>query len=383
MDAPQRAGPGGAAYRQTRPDAFSVVLASGHAMPMVGFGTSRLRGAQCRAAVLNALRAGYRHVDTAKLYGNEAAVGEAIRQALAEGVLQDRAEVFVTTKLWNDDHRPEHVARACRESLARLGLEYVDLYLIHWPTSWRRGTLFCPDWTCDLLSTWTAMERLVAEGLVRSIGVSNFGPRRLRRILNEGTLRPAVNQVEAHPLFQNAALLKFCSDSKIVVAAWSPLAKCHRDVMAAPALKLFARRHEVSVPQVVLRWNLQRGVAVLPRTTSMAHAKSNRDVFGFRLTPASMALVGDLDRGWRGRLAYDVVGVFEETPLLPWGMLGSVGKVCAFVLWQFIPSVLEPCNPQESVVELFRGFAELSVADGVRAALGLALLAWAVSRLLS
>ncbi len=159
----------------------SVQLSSGHSMPLLGIGTARLKAEGAITAVLAALSAGYRHIDGAKVYGNEAWVGAAIAQAVSEGVVR-RSELFVTSKCWNDDHRPEHVRQACLRSLNDLQLEYLDMYLVHWPVAWRKGTLGCADDGVCMLETWRAMEALVDDGLVRSIGVSNFGMRALGQV---------------------------------------------------------------------------------------------------------------------------------------------------------------------------------------------------------
>jgi diketogulonate reductase-like aldo/keto reductase len=359
----------------------SFLLSSGARMPKVGFGTSRLAGARCEEIVLGAIRAGYRSVDTAKLYGNEAAVGRAVRRATAAGVCK-RSDLFLTSKLCNDDHRC--VEAACRRSLAALGVGYLDLYLVHWPIPWRKGTVFCADWTRDQCDTWRDMQRLVELGLVKSVGVSNFGAKLLARLIAEcGAPYPAVNQLQLHPLSQEQALVRFCAEHDIICTAWSPLAKHSKMLFAAPALSAIAKAHGVSPTQVVLKWNVSRGVVVIPKSTNPAHYRDNLDLFRFELSEEEMALVRAIDRGARGRQPFDAVGCFEDTAFMPWGLLGQMLKVFAWCVWQVIPSCLDLRNPQRSATELLRPLHELSVMDGVRAALGLALVAWGGSRLFS
>lgn len=193
-------------------------------IPALGLGTAWLRKEAGKDALRAALGHGCRSFDCAKVYGNEALVGEVLKEAVDSSAVK-REELYIASKVWNDDHRPDMVASACRASLARLQLSYLDLYLVHWPVHWRKGTIGCPDSGVTMAETWEAMERLVDEGLVREIGVSNFGPKKLGELLQTCRIRPVVNQVELHPQLQQPALVKFCQDNKVTVTAWSPLFK--------------------------------------------------------------------------------------------------------------------------------------------------------------
>ena len=345
-------------------------------MPRIGFGTSRLRGEECERIVLGAIRAGYRSIDTAKFYGNERYVGGAIKQAIAEGICE-RSDLFITTKLWNDDHR--RVLSAARRSLDELGLSYIDLYLVHWPISWRKGTLFCADWTQDQCDTWKNMQMLVDLGLVKNVGVSNFGVKLLRRLMDEcGKPFPAVNQLQIHPLSQESELVQFCSDHDIVCTAWSPLAKHSKTLFASPCLSAIANQHGVSQTQVVLKWHLQRGVIVIPKSTNPDHYRDNLDIYKFDLSDQEMRLIEELDRGVSGRVPFDVIGCFEDTAFIPYGAFGQLLKIMSWSIWQFLPSFLEARNPN-SASDLFRPLHELTFVDGLRAAFGFAIFMWGAS----
>jgi 2,5-diketo-D-gluconate reductase A len=251
-------------------------------MPLLGFGTWQIRGAECADAVRTALDVGYRHLDTAAAYRNEAAVGQAVR-----GSGLDRDEVFVTTKCWNDDQGYEEAKRALRASLERLGLDRVDLYLIHWPAPAR-------DRYAD---TWRAFVELQAEGLARAIGVSNFQPAHLRRIVDETGVTPAVNQVELHPRLQQPDLRQVHAELGIVTEAWSPLAQ--GAVLDDPAIARIADAHGVTPGQVVLRWHLQIGNVVIPKSVTPERIEQNFDVGDFELGDDEMAAIAALDAGER------------------------------------------------------------------------------------
>jgi diketogulonate reductase-like aldo/keto reductase len=228
--------------------------------------------------VLAALRLGYRHVDTARIYGNEADVGEAVRES---GV--PRAEVFVTTKLWNDDQGYDKALGAFDKSLARLGLDYVDLYLIHWPVAGKRK------------DSWRALEKLKADGRARHIGVSNFLVSHLEELLGDAQEPPAVNQIEIHPFLQHRETRAFCKKHGIVVEAYSPLTSGHK--LHDPAVSEVAKRVGRSNAQVLLRWGLQHDLVVLPKSTHEARIAENADLFGFTLDADAMAALDRLDAG--------------------------------------------------------------------------------------
>src|SRR5690625_5105529 len=226
----------------------TIELNSGAQLPQVGFGTSQ--AATPAASVAAALRLGYRHVDTAQMYGNEAEVGEGVR---ASGV--PREDVFVTTKLHNPNHDPADVRRTFAESLQRMGLDYVDLFLIHWPM---------PFLTIDYLDTWRTLVELRDSGRAASIGVSNFQPDHLERIIEGTGVVPAVNQIEVHPYFANNAVREFSRSQGIAIEAWSPLGR--GDELTDPVVTGIAERIGRSPAQVVLRWHIQRGDVVIPKS---------------------------------------------------------------------------------------------------------------------
>lgn len=260
----------------------TVTLNNGVEIPQLGFGVFQVPDAETTAAVTAALQAGYRSIDTAAIYGNESGVGAALA---ASGL--PREELFVTTKLWNADQGYDATLRAFDDSLARLGLDHVDLYLIHWPAPGR-----------DLYrESWKAIERLVADGRVRAAGVSNFQPGHLRRLLDGASLVPAVNQIELHPGLQQAELRALHAELGIATEAWSPLAQ--GAVLGDDAITAIAGRHGKSPAQVVLRWHLQLGNVVIPKSVTPARIRENIDVLDFALSDEEMAQVAALDRDLR------------------------------------------------------------------------------------
>ncbi|KOG27915.1 MULTISPECIES: aldo/keto reductase [Streptomyces] len=260
----------------------TVTLNNGVEIPQLGFGVFQVPDDETAAAVTAALETGYRSIDTAAVYGNETGVGRALA---ASGLPRD--ELFVTTKLWNADQGYDATLRAFDAGLAKLGLDHVDLYLIHWPTPAR-----------DLYrESWRALERLAGEGCVRAAGVSNFQPGHLRRLTEDATLTPAVNQIELHPGLQQAELRAFHAERGIVTEAWSPLAQ--GAVLGERAIADLAARHGKSPAQVVLRWHLQLGNVVIPKSVTPARIRENFDVFDFALTDEEMRTVSALDRGMR------------------------------------------------------------------------------------
>ncbi|MFD0402865.1 aldo/keto reductase [Kitasatospora sp. NPDC127121] len=264
------------------PTVPTVKLNNGVEIPQLGFGVFQVPDAETTAAVTSALEAGYRSIDTAAIYGNETGVGRALA---ASGL--PREDLFVTTKLWNADQGYDATLRAFDAGLAKLGLEYLDLYLIHWPTPAR-----------DLyLDSWRAVERLASEGRIRAAGVSNFQPAHLQRLLDESRLVPAVNQVELHPGLQQAELRAFHTEHGIATEAWSPLAQ--GAVLDDPAITAIAARTGKSAAQVVLRWHLQLGNIVIPKSVTPARIRQNLDVFDFQLTDEDMAAIAATDRDLR------------------------------------------------------------------------------------
>ncbi len=264
-------------------DIPTVKLTNGVEMPQLGFGVFQVPDDETTAAVETALDAGYRSIDTATIYGNEAGVGKALAES---GIARD--ELFITTKLWNSEQGYDATLKAFDASLAKLGLEQLDLYLIHWPTPER-----------DLYrDTWKAFEKLYADGRVRAIGVSNFQPAHLERLLDAGSVVPAVNQVEVHPYLTQAEVRAFDAKHGIATEAWSPLAK-GGDLLGEEAVKTLASKHGRTPAQVVLRWHLQLGNIVIPKSVTPSRIKENLDVFGFTLSEEDVASLSALERGLR------------------------------------------------------------------------------------
>ncbi|KAA0098057.1 aldo/keto reductase [Mycolicibacterium sp. P1-18] len=264
-----------------------ITLDDGARIPQLGFGVYKVAPDETAAAVRTALQVGYRHLDTAAMYHNEEGVGRGIREA---GV--DRADVYVTSKLDNGFHEPDAARRAFDHTLTAIGSDYVDLYLIHWPLPTRYGG--------DFVSTWRTLEEFAADGRARSIGVSNFHVPHLQRLAAETDTVPAVNQVEAHPYFTNAAVRDYCKDHGIAFEAWSPLAR--GTLLDDPVVGRVAAAADRSPAQVVLRWHLQRGDIVFPKSVSPARIAQNFAVFDFELSDHDVAAIDGLDRGPAGRV---------------------------------------------------------------------------------
>ncbi|MCD2118611.1 MULTISPECIES: aldo/keto reductase [Rhodococcus] len=260
----------------------TVTLNNGVEIPQLGFGVFQIPEDETTAAVSSALETGYRHIDTAAIYGNEAGVG----RALADSGLS-RDELFITTKVWNSDQGYDATLRAFDTSLAALGLDRLDLYLIHWPTPAR-------DRYAD---TWRALERLVEEGRLRAAGVSNFQPAHLQRLLDGSSLVPTINQIELHPGLQQSELRAFHAEHGIATEAWSPLAQ--GAVLNDEAITSIAERTGNSPAQVVLRWHLQLGNVVIPKSVTPSRIRENFEVFDFELTDEDMSTIAGADRDLR------------------------------------------------------------------------------------
>ncbi|HUD37702.1 MAG TPA: aldo/keto reductase [Streptosporangiaceae bacterium] len=261
-----------------------IMLNNGQMIPQLGFGVFLVKPAATEQAVAQALEAGYRHIDTAEMYGNEKQVGSAVARSGLK-----RSEVFVTTKLGNDAHEPDDARRAFDTSLDQLGFDYVDLFLIHWPLPTRYGGDFVP--------TWKALEGFYRDGRARSIGVSNFQAHHLRRLHQESELRPAVNQIEVHPYLTQLELRQFCADHQIAVEAWSPLGR--GAVLEDPEVVSIATAVGKTPAQVVLRWHIQRGDIVFPKSVSPDRIKENIDIFDFELSDSDMERISALNRNQR------------------------------------------------------------------------------------
>jgi len=260
-----------------------IILNNGVEMPQLGFGVWQVPDDEADQAVTTALEAGYRSVDTAAAYGNEEGTGKALR---ASGIA--REDLFVTTKLWNADHGYDSTLRAFDTSLAKLGLDYVDLYLIHWPM---------PD-NGTYVDTYKAFEKLLADGRVKSIGVSNFLPEHLDRLIEATSVIPAVNQIELHPHLQQLASREYHAEQGIATEAWSPLGQ-GKGLLEVPAIVAIAQKHGRTPAQIVLRWHIQLGNVVIPKSVTPSRIKENIEVFDFSLDTEDIAAISALNEDRR------------------------------------------------------------------------------------
>ncbi|XP_069007089.1 aldo-keto reductase family 1 member A1-B isoform X1 [Embiotoca jacksoni] len=292
-----------------------AVLNTGRKMPLIGLGTWKSEPGKVKQAVIWALEAGYRHIDCAPIYGNEVEVGEALQETLGPDKPLRREDVFVTSKLWNTQHHAEDVELALLKTLKDLKLEYLDLYLIHWPYAFQRGDVPFPkkeDGTLlyddtDYKLTWAAMEKLVGKGLVRSIGLSNFNSRQIDDVLSVASIKPTVLQVEGHPYLAQVELLTHCRDRGLVMTAYSPLgspdrAWKHPDepvLLQEPVVASLAEKYQKSPAQIILRWQAQRGVVTIPKSVTESRIRENLQVFDFSLEAEEMKSITALNRGWR------------------------------------------------------------------------------------
>jgi 2,5-diketo-D-gluconate reductase A len=269
-----------------------IPLNNGSTIPQVGFGTSPLNERDVVPAVRAAIEAGYRHIDTAYKYNNERGVGQGIRDS---GI--PREHLFVTTKLDGQFQGDDRATAGLEESLRRLGMDYVDLLLIHWPLPQRD----------QYVSTWKTFEKLMAAGKTRSIGLSNFKPAHIERLLAETSIRPAVNQIQLNPRITRPEQCSYNSKQGIVTEAWSPLG-AGNDLLQDPTLKAIAAKHDKTPAQVVLRWHIELGVVTIPRSRNPNRIAENIDVFDFALTEAEIAAISALDTGEEPRVDSDKTG---------------------------------------------------------------------------
>ena len=260
----------------------TIMLNNGTVIPQVGLGVFQTPdGSTTVQAVETALAAGYRHIDTAMIYGNEKSVGEGIRRS---GV--PRSDIFLTTKLWNDDIRAHRAPAAFEESLERLGVDYVDLYLIHWPADgWQQA--------------WDDLQTIYASGRAKAIGVSNFQAHHIEELLKNSSVTPAVDQIESSPQFTNQELIDFLGTQGIAVEAWSPLGGTGGNLLTDPTLAEIGAQYGKSPAQTVIRWHIQRGIVVLPKSVHEERIRQNFDVFDFSLSDSDMAAINALNTGKR------------------------------------------------------------------------------------
>lgn len=272
------------------PQVPDLVLNDGNRIPQFGFGVFQIPPADTASAVRTALEAGYRHIDTAEMYQNEKGVGQGVRDA---GV--DRGKVFITSKLNNGFHKPDDARRAFDTTIEALGFDYVDLFLIHWPLP----TLY----DGDFVSTWQTLEEFKSDGRARSIGVSNFQVHHLERLARDTETVPAVNQIEVHPYFTNDAVRAYGIEHTILTEAWSPIAQ--GDVLDDPVVGQIAQKVAKTPAQVVLRWHIERGDIVFPKSSTPQRIKENIDIFDFELSDDQIDELTGLDKGEAGRRGPD------------------------------------------------------------------------------
>ncbi|XP_065556413.1 aldo-keto reductase family 1 member B1-like isoform X1 [Artemia franciscana] len=293
------------------PNVPAVKLSNGYEMPIIGLGTWKSKPGEVEEAVKNAIEVGYRHIDCAMVYENEKEVGAAIKAKIDDGTVK-REDLFVVSKLWNTFHQVDLVIPTCKKTIEDLGVGYLDLYLIHWPMAYKPGpawnnrdengkTIF--DLNTDYLQVWHELEKAVDQGLVRSIGVSNFNSQQLDRLINNGRIKPVNNQVECHPYLNQKKLIAFCKERGICVTAYSPLGSPDRPwakpddpkLMEDPKLVELAKKHGKSPAQVLLRYQVQRGVIAIPKSVHKERLAQNINIFDFNLSDEDMKLVDSFD----------------------------------------------------------------------------------------
>ena len=286
-------------------------------MPAIGLGTWQSEPGVVGEVVKNAIKVGYRHIDCATRYGNEKEIGAGLKELFDSNVVK-RKDIFVTSKLWNDMHRPNDVEVALTQTLNDLGLEYLDLYLMHWPVALEKNGVPIPIEELPISETWKAMEKCVDKGIVKHIGVSNFSIKKLKDLLQVARIKPSTNQVERHPYLQQPKLLEFCQQHGIIITAYSPLGtpgtsfvRGEASVLNDETVKRIAEKHSVTAAQVLLQWGLQSGTSLIPKTTKIHRMKENLHP-GFSLAKNEMVEISNIDRNKRY-----IDGAHYEKPYSP------------------------------------------------------------------
>jgi alcohol dehydrogenase (NADP+) len=293
----------------------SVRFTNNDTIDCIGLGTWKATGKEVKDAMSKAIKAGIRHIDTASIYGNETEIGEILVELFSIGKLK-REDLFITSKLWNDSHHKTSVIPALKESLKKLQLDYLDLYLIHWPVATKKGVVFPsepPDYIpldqLPIIETWVQMEKAKELGLASHIGVSNFSKQKLKDLVSKAKIKPEMNQIELHPLLQQNELVNFCRDENILITAYSPMGSRDRnpamkasdepDLFELQVIKDIALKHHCTPAQVLLAWHCERGTTVIPKSTSKKNIKLNFNAGSLQLDKEDMRDIATLDRHYR------------------------------------------------------------------------------------